>query len=173
VKFPSFRKKTVLPPEQSSSASGFKVKGKARHIITTKLAPDGNRRIILKEGTLNLSDDTFRALNRSYHIDASKIFLYGEKPVILYDRDIFEPLDPDKATVGQLEPHYSARADHILRLGFVRQTVGSIDKVAGGFNLTTQTLIMLAIGIVLGYFIGNALPLRSFGLGEPVFPTHP
>lgn len=115
--------------------------------------------VVVKKGR---STSFSKKLQRTYQVDSQKYALDGVQPVLIHDKDIFEPLDSGKGEVGfeTMAPHYSERADNIVRLSFVSQAVGSLrGMVSDGLNW--KTAIIFAI---VGYFVGNSIPLHQFGV---------
>jgi hypothetical protein len=136
-------------------------------LITSKIDGTSGKRMILAEQTVSLDVDWFycKAVNKSYFVDSQDIFLFGSKRhIMLYDIAQFEPLAPHDPSVNLagLEPHWSSRADHILRLGFVRQTVGAGQNVAAASAPWMQWVVPILLGVAIGYFVGQSLPISAF-----------
>ena len=145
--------------------------GIVAHALITDLIDDkSKKRIILAEQDISLDKDWFfnKAVSKSYFIDAEAVWLFGaKKHIVVYDVDYFEPLSSSDATLAGLEPHWSSRADQILRLGFVKQTVGqgAAQKVESNWM---DWVIKIGLGIAVGYLIGGAYPLGTL---HSVIPT--
>lgn len=133
---------------------------KALHDASAK----GVKRVILAEQEIPLNQDWFycKQTGKSYGIQADWIQLFGQKrSIIIYDVNFFEALSISDS-FGGMEPHWSQRSDQILRLGFVRQTVGQGQNQPAGNSNWIDWAIKIGLGVLIGYFLGQSLPLSSF-----------
>lgn len=151
-----------LSPEEQKVA--VRTGMKARAFITSPLDKNSKKRLILAEQEISLDKDWFysKQVGKSYGIQADWVLLYGAKTsIVVYDVDSFEALS-DQTAFGDLAPHWSARADQILRLGFVKQTVGGGAAAVGlGTGGITDWALKVGLGLLIGYLLGSSGGLNS------------
>ena len=154
-----FRKQKRASPEDPAHVTHPRRPLKPVFVFVTEKTPSGKREVLdfirAKKGKASVFS---KALQRSYQLDSSKYALEGLVDVQISDKDYFEPLDKGTPDLLGLEPHYSQRADNIIRLEFVRQAVGTLKGMASSFDWKIALIL-----VVVGYFVGSSMPLSKFG----------
>lgn len=123
----------------------------------------GDKRVLIKRKKISARKRLFRWNKGFYYIDPDKIFILGKRSILLYDIDYAEPLSEDnprlvtKPENPKLIPHHSFKLETLIHDKALLQALSaSKDKQKAGSPW--MMIMLLLLGVVLGYFIGAAMP---------------
>jgi hypothetical protein len=125
------------------------------------MVPNGTKRV-------KASRRFFRFQGAYYWIDTRLTFLYGKAPYLIYDVDVSEPMEltPAVGLVSVRKPFVYNENCHFSKDLEMYLKDDVIVKLANGINrdkapsLTPMMILLLVMGIVMGYFIGVVLPFH-------------
>ena len=129
------------------------------------------QRIVLKSLTLPTLKESFRVREHMFYIDIGKAFMISSKGAyLMYDLDITEPLNLTMKEMKEHKPielegtaQYSKGFNMLVQGEVIRQALRSLGQ-GNQFGLLWM-IMMLVVGIALGYFAGVAYPMHPATTG--------